>query len=136
MHVIIGRKYQPKLTTGLLIVLDEDRALFACRTIELPFLGNQKRISCIPEGVYDCERIVSSTKGECFLVKNVPNRSAILIHKGNYAAGFKVDTEGCILVGLSLADINGDGYQDVTDSSKAMAALRAILPEKFQLIIR
>jgi len=52
-------------------------------------------------------------------LQNVPNRSEILIHKGNYHS----DILGCILIGNDLSDINKDGYLDVTSSKKAIKEL-------------
>ena len=101
----------------------------------MPNKGNQKKISCIPEGTYEVHKIISPSKGRCFSVENVPGRSAILIHKGNYAAGVKVDTEGCILPGMRFADANADGIIDVVESTVAMTKLLEILPNSFELVI-
>jgi hypothetical protein len=65
----------------------------------------------------------------------VPNRSDILFHSGNYAAGKRVDTEGCILPGSCFVDINEDGNLDVIESKKTMAELYAILSDNFKLYI-
>lgn len=78
-------------------------------TLELPWKDNQHDISCIPEGIYVCERRpVSKEKtggiGYSFEVKNVPNRSDVLIHVGN-----KVEnTLGCILVALMFGNRTED----------------------------
>jgi hypothetical protein len=101
----------------------------------LPNLGNKQRISCILEGVYKVTKIVSPTKGKCFLLHNVLNRTAVEIHIGNYATGKKVDTEGCILPGMRFADANGDGELDVVESTIAMNHLLTILPDTFELTI-
>jgi hypothetical protein len=114
----------------------------------LPYLENHKNISCIPPREYKCERVTSAKHGLCFLINDVPDRSNILIHIGNYASEKilleraimnnlkKVDTLGCILVGLRFVDINFDGNIDVFDSTKAMGMLLHILPAKFKIIIR
>lgn len=136
MKVEIKRTYQEKETLGDLVVYDEkDFALFDCHTIELPDLNNAQNISCIDEGEYEVTKIVSPKKGRCFLLHNVPGRSAVEIHIGNYATGKKVDTQGCILPGMRFADNNGDGYLDVVESTIAMNKLLEILPNKFQLKI-
>ena len=145
------------------------------KSLELAYLDNAKNISCIKPGEYTAVRYNSAKHGVCYHLKDVPGRSAILIHVGNYAAmvrdlavakhnlnifnriyqvvlkaikrnakkdsnmkssGKAPDTQGCILVGLRFEDINNDSYLDVVDSTKAMDAMRAILPDKFQLIIR
>jgi hypothetical protein len=68
-------------------------------------------------------------------IEKVLGRSGILIHIGNFAAGEKVDIEGCVLVGFHYADLNNDGYLDITDSTDAFNALYSLLPDKFKLYI-
>ena len=63
---------------------------------------------------------------------DVPNRSYILIHSGNY----NKHTLGCILVGATLSDINGDGYRDTTNSKETLNKLNEILPDYFKLTIK
>lgn len=135
MKLVQSRKYSTRETTGCYMVLDEDNLILSVKTIELPYLENQKRKSCIPPGEYDCERIHHLQFGVCFWIKDVPNRDGILIHIGNYVNGKKIDTTGCILPGLAFTDINKDGFIDVADSTKAMDMLRAILPTTFKLLI-
>jgi len=148
MFALISRNYGEVQTPGVLVIFDQEDVVFQCKSLELPYLENHKNISCIPPGEYDCDRIHHRSFGICYLINNVPERSGILIHIGNYAAmriiferaierGVRaVDTLGCILVGLKFVDINRDGFLDVSDSTRAMNALRAILPSKFKLIIR
>tara|TARA_R110000782_G_C14689570_1_gene400987 strand:- start:39 stop:443 length:405 start_codon:yes stop_codon:yes gene_type:complete len=99
-----------------------DLSLF---TLELPDLNNdgidnnEVRKSCIPEGVYRVKKHNSPKFGKTFWVKDVPGRSAILIHPGNY----HYHTLGCILVGLDQEDLNGDGLIDNKSSKKAMEFL-------------
>ena len=136
MTVQILREYNENETLGSLSVTDDKGVVvFNCKTIELPSKGNKKQMSCIEEGTYECHKVVSPSKGKCFSVENVHGRSAILIHKGNYAAGKKVDTQGCILPGMKFADANGDGNIDVIESTIAMDKLLALLPVKFDLTI-
>ena len=70
-----------------------------CDTLELPYRDNQRSISCIPAGEYKVRLRLpreSATRDYIHLiVKDVPNRSHILFHRGNTAK----DTKGCILVG-------------------------------------
>lgn len=51
------------------------------------------------------------------LLLDVPNFTAIRIHSGNRAE----DTEGCILVGEAIGDVDGDGPDDVLQSRIAEA---------------
>jgi len=85
------------------VILSEGKIPFAL-TMERPWLNNQKSVSCIPKGEYTCKRVVKPKHGSCFEVTNVPNRTDILIHKGN----FVWDSEGCIIL--------GENYQDVMTS--------------------
>lgn len=83
-----------QVTIGKL--LDGDKLV--CYTLELPWRENAKNVSCIPTGLYEVIPHESPKFGECFLVNDVPGRSAILFHAGNTTS----DTKGCILVGDSL----------------------------------
>ena len=85
-------------------------------TLELPWLDNQKNISCIPTGEYNYIKRVSPGKGyEVIELVDVPGRAYIQIHLGNYTR----QIEGCILPGTGLKDINLDGVMDVTNSEDA-----------------
>jgi hypothetical protein len=135
MKVVISRTYGKNETRGSLFVLDGHDLLFRCKTIELPNLGNQHNISCIPEDIYDCIKYDSPTKGKCFHVLNVQNRDSILIHKGNYVAGSHIDSKGCILPGNYFSNINEDGFIDVAESTKALEMLLSLLPDSFKLYV-
>jgi len=118
-----------------MIVFDGDQELFRCKNLELPWLDNQRNISCIPEGIYDCVKYSDSKHPNCFLVKNVPDRDGILIHLLNFVAGQKIDTLGCLGPGLDFVDINGDGYLDITGPDIAMRCLNYFLPQSFKFIV-
>jgi hypothetical protein len=131
MKAILSRTYNSSETLGTLMIMEGERPLFKCKTIELPFNGNQRNTSCIPEGTYIVEKYTSPSKGEVFHVKDVPDRDSILIHKGNYTT----DTLGCILPGSYFTDLNDDGKIDVAESTKTMKYLLDLLPDIFKLII-
>lgn len=133
--VVLARRYEPYQTMGSFSVFDKDRSVLNIKTLELPWKNNERRVSCIPSGTYICERIQHPRFGHCWIVNDVPDRYGIVIHIGNFASGDRVDIEGCIMPGLRFVDINHDGTLDVADSTKAMNMLRAILPDKFRLII-
>jgi len=140
MNVVMSRLYSMHETQAALYVLDGIDKLFQCVTLELPKIRipypvNSRNVDCIPEGVYPVQKIVSPTKGWCFLLYDVPNRSAVEIHKGNFATGIKVDTQGCILPGMYFDDLNEDSHIDVADSTEAMNKLLEILPKSFNLYI-
>lgn len=87
-------------TEGMLITEDG----FQCKTLELPWLDNQRSISCIPSGKYEVQIRISRKYGKVYWVRNVPNRSYILIHSGNFGGridkGYKSHIRGCILLGM------------------------------------
>lgn len=104
---------------------------FELHTLELDWDNNTTRTSCIPTGCYTVNNRWSEKYGNHFHVENVKDRSYILIHLGNYHR----DILGCILPGIGLSDINGDGRKDVTSSGKAMKKLLETYPEGFNLEI-
>lgn len=124
--VSLGRVYGPESTLGFLFGDG-----FTYCTLELPWKNNEVSVSCIPEGVYQCEWINSPNLGWCYAVNNVYGRTVIRIHSGNYTS----QIEGCILVGASHADINGDGKLDVTSSRNTLDALYSKLGNTFTLQI-
>ena len=103
--------YSRSETIGIIYV--KDLRFF---TLELPWLDNQKNISCIPTGEYNYIKRVSPGKGyEVIELVDVPDRAYIQIHLGNYTR----QIEGCILPGTGLKDIDRDGVIDVTNSEEA-----------------
>jgi len=79
---------------GIFGVIIDGNIPFAL-TVERKWINNQPNISCIPAGEYICKRINSPEFGDTFEVMNVPNRSHILLHKGNIMD----DSHGCIIIG-------------------------------------
>jgi len=111
------------------VFLDEYGFPFAL-TAERPDFNNEKGRSCIPAGTYECEKIISPSKGECISIKDVPNRTYILIHKGNLPLK---GSQGCILVGEQFEILGGQ--MAVLASSHAFNELMRITPDKFTLEI-
>lgn len=111
MQLLLYRYYTDNYSTvGKLIITDKEYLYndmsdislrlfnmilnkFSCYTIELSWKNNQKNISCIPKNIYNVNLIMSPKFKEVLSIANVPNRSGILIHKGN---SYK-DIKGCIL---------------------------------------
>lgn len=70
-------------------------------TLEPPWKYNETGISCIPEGIYEFKIYQSKKyKRKCLKLFNVPDRSYISVHNGNYPK----NTKGCVLVGLNIQD--------------------------------
>lgn len=105
---------------GTLSVFNEKKVkIVSFASLELSWRFNQKQNSCIPCGWYVVKKRFSGAHGWHLHLQNVINRQLILIHAGN----FHQDTKGCILIGLSLLDVNKDGYLDVVNSRVAMSEL-------------
>jgi len=124
----LRRIQSPKQTVGILSVIDADGdarySCWECWALELPWEQNRNRKSCIPpepgeNGVFKFERHESPQFGRCIWIKDVPGRSEILIHAGNYVS----DTAGCILVGDTPEDLDGDGLVDVPRSQQTLDEL-------------
>ncbi len=77
-------------TTGTLIC-----GGYTFNTIELPWKENQINISQIPSGTYTYQKITRSSNNEpATWIRNVENRSEILIHQGTKP----IHSKGCILL--------------------------------------
>lgn len=89
--VTIGRLFDPKTN-------------FHMHTLERPWRDNQRSVSCIPTGIYEVERDYYYKGGyEAFELRDVPGRSEIKIHVGNWAK----DVLGCIVLGQARM-VKGD----------------------------
>lgn len=120
--ITIERTYLPKCTTGKGVATLNGQT-YHFNTIELPWKGNERRVSCIPEGVYKAKSHNSPKFGKTFWLQNVEGRSEILMHVGNFTS----DLLGCIAPGTAHRDINGDGIMDVISSRVAMNQLLKML---------
>ena len=98
-------------------------------TLELPWKDDRPDVSCIPLGTYQVIPHNSHEHPNVWEITNVPNRSEILLHSGNFLS----DTKGCLLAGDSQVIINGKKM--VTDSVATINKLRGILPQYFSLEI-
>lgn len=121
-------KSDDKITLGYLLDFDRPK-IELCKILENPWLNNQQNISCIPKGTYIVEKYSSEKYPDVWEIKNVANRTYILIHAGN----FLKDTQGCVLVGQSFKQYK-DSFM-VTNSAKTLNFLRAYLPDSFILNI-
>ena len=115
MVLVLTRTYFPEGTQGVL----EWNGTIVCYTIELPWLGNQKRISCIPEGEYILEKRFSPKFQWHLHLKNVPGRDLILIHPANDA---KTELLGCIATVALHTGIGKGSF-----SRKALEKLKVIV---------
>ena len=121
---------------------------FFCVTGELPKDSdndgniNERNYECIPTGKYLVHprggEQSSKFKYDHYIVSNVPNRSYILLHRGNYCGsvkdGYKTDVEGCILLGKDFAR---DNKQRIVTASKDTFTrfVKAIGKNNFNLVV-
>lgn len=108
-------------TYGVLL----SQGLPLCLTLELPWKNNVVGISCIPAGIYRVTKFKSPSKGDVFLLHDVPDRSMIEIHVANTVK----DIQGCIGVGRSF--FNGG----ITTSRQTLEMLYDILPNECTLTV-
>jgi hypothetical protein len=117
--LLVTRTYQGTNTLGQIEVLEDGNVIETYYTLELPYKDNERRVSCIPTGIYQIKKHLSPKFGLVFWIQDVPNRSEILIHPANYTRQLL----GCIAVGMDHKDIDGDGEFDVVQSRSALVAL-------------
>ena len=103
-------------------VFRDDEYMFTLATLEQELNQNESNNSCIPPGFYFVEHYSGQKNKNVFHILGTDPRSYILIHAGN----FNTSTTGCVVVGLTHADINSDGYQDTVSSNDALNKLRDI----------
>lgn len=118
-------------TLGRVYVFDDNKMIFECKSLELPYLDNKRRISCYPAGTFFCEMTMSNRfKKMMYLVKDVPNRDGIRWHSANYVE----QLAGCTALGSEHKDLDLDGDMDVIHSGNTIKAFEKILNyEPFKL---
>ncbi|MCU0359760.1 MAG: DUF5675 family protein [Bacteroidia bacterium] len=112
MELELLREYFPEGTNG---EIWHDGKLI-CKSIELPWKENAKRISCIPEGRYPVVIRWHKIMGWVLSIEEVPERKGILVHAANSALK---DLKGCI---APVTQITGKGK-----GSKSKVALNTLL---------
>lgn len=105
------RTEQTETETRGILLCGSDRIAY---TLELPWEGNRRNVSCIPPGRYWLRPTQSERHGYVLEITPVSGRWGILIHPGNTVE----DTDGCILPGRATSTI--EGRQAVLQSRAAM----------------
>ena len=114
MELELIRAYFSNGTNG--DILHQGKLL--CNSIELPWLHNQHKVSCIPEGRYELRKRYNQNFGWHLIVMNVPERSCILLHAANDA---KLELEGCIApVSLLVGEGKGIGSRIAVEKVKRL----------------
>jgi hypothetical protein len=96
-------------------------------TIERPWLGNARNISCIPGGEYETHFLPRSASGKyrnVYHLQDVSQRSGILIHNGNLVS----HSRGCIIIGEKPGYLGGQ--RAVLSSRSALRKFRQAIGEK------
>ena len=128
MRITIQRLSSTDQGTRGLLLMDG----FWCHTLELPWRDNRPNVSCIPPGEYPLRKVRARRaiggRRDLYLVEDVPGRSGILIHAGNFAGdsekGYKRNSWGCPLLGLHAGVLNGQ--RAVLASRQAVREFMAI----------
>jgi len=121
---ILARKTtDSKETLGDMIAI-KPGDLYICKTLEREVAVR------IPPGTYQCNWTFSPKfQKYTYELKEMPSYR---IHSGNYFS----DTEGCILLGKTVADINKDGILDVVSSKVAIGEFETFFGQKtFTLLV-
>lgn len=103
-------------------------------TLELSYKDNKRNISSIPKGTYNVKYTFSPKFMKyTYEILNVPGRSGIRIHTGNYFT----DIQGCILLGNGYKHLNKDNKLDIINSTVSVKTLEQLLNKQpFKLIIK
>ncbi len=129
--LLLRKVYSDKSIMGELYLNKQ----FNSYTLELPDLQNQRSISCIPEGTYNCRlrlpRESASRNYIHILVQDVPNRDYILFHRGNSPK----DSRGCILLGKTRKN-NWVGQSSIAMAELVDEMLENKLSENITLTIK
>ena len=130
MVLLLTRTYFPEGTNGKL----ECEGKLICKTIELPWKENEKRVSCISEGEYFLRKRYSRKFGWHLELVAVKNRSLILVHPANNALQ---ELNGCI---APITKLSGPGLG--LQSRKAFGKLKRLVygaldsAEKVKIIVQ
>lgn len=121
-----------KQTIGEITVWVDSKQVFACKSLELPWLKNERKVSRIFAGEYPAAKEKHAKFGNVLRLSSVKSRDGILVHVGNYYYQLR----GCILPGMSFKDLDNDGHVDVVSSRKAMDKIYELLPDDQKLVVR
>jgi hypothetical protein len=133
--VYLNRKESTMLGTAGVLSFNN---MTICQTLELPNRQNIETISCIPLGSYICIWVVIKKFGGVYMLTNVPNRSGILMHSGNFAGatdiGLNSDVRGCILFASNVIN-NGTQLEAINSKIERIKFEDFLNKETFLLVI-
>jgi hypothetical protein len=120
-HIVELIRLRMSYVDGTFGILKIDAECF-CVTLELPYISNKSNKSCIPKGEYKCRPYSSNKFPSVYEITNVPGRTKILFHIGN----FKKDTNGCILLGQHFSDF-GSKHKGIMNSKIMFDKFREVI---------
>lgn len=134
-RIILQRLETSDEGTFGVIEMPDDLGGKVFHTGELPWRHNRAGTSCIPAGVYRVSMQRSPRfRRDLYELQDVPGRSDILIHKGNWCGdvelGYASNVEGCILLGRArgvLRTKDGREQQAVIASDPAVTEFERLL---------
>lgn len=111
---------------------------WSCYINELPDRNNERCFSRIPAGTYNVRFVTTPKHGDVYLIENVPDRSAILMHSGNFAGDTRKnwlsDVLGCLEFGAKVVIMKGQ--RAVLNSRSTRDTFQKLMDgENFNLII-
>lgn len=129
-HLKLHRLALPYCSIGVLSDVHKESHQISFFTLELPYKGNFRDVSCITSGEY---LVLPDLFGKYqnFRIENVNNRSNIEFHAGNYVS----DTKGCILVGNSLNYDKIKNQYVLSKSNESIEQMKKLYPDGFNLEI-
>ena len=122
MKVVLHRLASSEAGTMGQIEVDGE---FVCFTTELPWRHNARNVSCIPWGAYKLGWENSPKFGRRLHVLDVPERSHILLHAGNWQR----NTLGCIMPCTMLDRSHVTKQIEGRASKIALDRLEELLPD-------
>lgn len=127
MELELIRTYFPHGTNGEFFF----NGTRVCSSIELAWMNNQHKISCIPEGKYELRKRYTGERRWHLILENVPGRDLILIHAANDASK---ELQGCIAP-VSILTAEGKGSQSRSALAKINAIVFPVLDKKKQFFL-
>lgn len=107
--------------------------VFSSLSLERGWLNNEKNISSIPTGIFEC-KWEYSPKFDSMLweIYGVEGRTECKFHVANFVS----DLNGCIALGNRLADLNSDHILDIANSKDAVIAFKRALSSEVKKIVK
>ena len=124
-------------TEGSLTCVNAAGVEIKCSALELPWRDNKVGLSCIKAGTYKALLHRSSAHGWTYWLQDVPGRTEILLHPGNFAGDtskkLRTHVLGCIMPGESYGNLYGQ--RAILSSKRAMQKLLTHLYGSKEIIV-